>query len=294
MTTLKNLKNRIHAIGETKKITTAMMLVAGSKLRRAEENLQQSIPFISGFESMLKILSSLDNQDKESERLLKGTGSDKIHLILVMSSDRGLCGAFNSTIIRDVKVHLNGLRSQDKIFQILPLGRKGEELLKGSYGSFFMDGLEDFRILEDFYEKSRLLRDRLVPLFESGVFDKCTLFFSKFHSVVQQSVEKEELYPIAIPPLPNDIHHERQSLYEFEPQGSELARMFLKDFLMTRLLYGFLETRLSEQGARMMAMDGAVKNAKEMIKHLKLTYNRSRQTSITTELIEIISGAEAL
>ena len=294
MPTLKNLKNRIHAIGETQKITKAMMLVAGSKLRRAEQDLERSTPFISGFSSMLKILSNLDQMDKKNARLLEGTGSDKRHLILVMSSDRGLCGAFNSSIVKDVKIYLNDLKSQDKIIQILPLGRRGEELLKGRWGSFFMDGMKNSDISEDIYEKSRLLRDQLVPLFEEDVFDKCTLFFSKFHSVVQQSTEREVLFPISMPVIQGEIQNGTQGLYEFEPKGSELTSAFLKDFVMTRLLHGFLETKLSEQGARMMAMDGAVRNAKEMIKHLKLTYNRSRQASITTELIEIISGAEAL
>lgn len=294
MTTLKTLKNRIHAIGETQKITTAMMLVAGAKLRKAEQDLERSQPFISGIEEILETLPPANQMDQASAYFMQGTGHDKTHLVIVMSSDRGLCGAFNSSIVREVKTYLNDLKTQDKEIQILPLGRRGEELLKGIWGSCFIEEWEDVRILEDVYEKSRLLSERLISLFRKNACDVCTLFFSKFHSVIQQKVERETLFPI-MRLMDHLISQEKKTfLYEFEPHQSEFSEKFFKDFLMTRLLYGFLETKLSEQGARMMAMDGAVRNAKEMISHLKLTYNRSRQASITKELIEIISGAEAL
>lgn len=292
MASLKTLRTRIRSVQETQKITTAMMLVSGAKLRKAEGDLKKSLPFIEGLENLLSKVSKIEAIDRIGVKLLASAGPKKRHLIVVMTSERGLCGSFNALIIRDVKNCLKDLENQGESFSILCLGRKGKDLLRSSFEGYFLK--EDICLKEEGtdFEKATSLKDSLIHLYDQSFFDVCTLFYSRFYSIMKQVPQKEQLIPFFLPDIENS--EKNQFLEEFEPAPQVFLNSFLEMYLSSRLMHARAQTRLSEQGARMMAMDGATRNAKEMIKSLTLLYNRSRQSTITKELIEIISGSEAL
>lgn len=292
MVSLKALRSRIRTTQETEKITTAMMLVSGSKLRKAEASYKKAISFVRGFEMLLEDVSTLNESDTFGIKLLRFPKETEHHLIIVMTSDRGLCGGFNAAIIRDVKNHLSRLEKEEKTFSILPLGRKGYDLLRGNWGEYFLK--EEIILKNDLdpFKKACCLKNVLLDLYGRNVFNICTLFYSQFHSVMSQIPQKENLIPISL--LSQKETSSVQKIREFEPSPFMFLSSFLEMYLSSRLMHGMLQAEWSEQGARMMAMDGATRNAKEMIQSLRLLYNRSRQTMITKELIEIISGSEAL
>lgn len=292
MVSLKTLRTRIRTVQETQKITTAMMLVSGSKLRKAETHYEEAVVFIKGFETLLKDVSKLEQSDTMGVKLLTPPKENAHHLIIVMTSDRGLCGAFNAVIIREVKNHLRGLEEQGKTFSILPWGRKGRDLLRGSWGGYFLKEEMVLNTENNPFKKAKFLKDHIMDLYKRDIFDVCTFFYSQFYSIMSQVPQKEQLIPISF--LPREEREPLQLLREFEPDPSLFLESFLEMYLSTRVMHGMLQTDWSEQGARMMAMDGATRNAKEMTQSLQLLYNRSRQATITKELIEIISGSEAL
>lgn len=294
MASLKALRSRIHTVQATKKITTAMMLVAGAKLRRSQRDLEEALPFIESFFHMLDDLKFLPPGERERNLLLKGPNKENVVLILVISSDRGLCGSFNISIVRQVIKTINALQEEHKKVFFLPIGKKGRDLLKPKYKDLFidLDTLADsYYETKDPFVKSEILGNGIVKAYEKGIFDKCLVFYTHFHSVLKQNVIAETVLPI---PCIYEEPQRTEALYEYEPQLSSLLESFLPDYITTRFYNALLQSSVSEQGARMMAMDGATRNAKEMIQKLQLVYNRSRQASITKELIEIISGAEAL
>ncbi len=292
MVSLKTLRSRIRTVQETEKITTAMMLVSGSKLRKAEATHKEAEPFVKGFTDLLETVSRLDEVDIFGIKLLASPKEKAHHLIVVMTSDRGLCGAFNAVIVREVKNHLRRLEEDGTTFSILPWGRKGGDLLRGSWGGYFLK--EEIILKEDLdpFKKACFLKDVLMDLYHRNFFDICTLFYSQSYSIMSQVPQKEQLVPISL--MPRQEMSSLQSICEFEPEPSLFLESFLEMYLSSRVMHGMLQTQLSEQGARMMAMDGATRNAKEMTQSLQLLYNRSRQATITKELIEIISGSEAL
>ena len=294
MASLKALRSRIRTVQATKKITTAMMLVAGSKLRRSQKDLEEALPFIDNFFRMLDGFKFLFPGERERNLLLKGHNKDEVVLILVISSDRGLCGSFNISIVREVIKSIKAFQEEHKKVFLLPIGKKGRDLLKPKYKDLFID-LDTFSA--SYYEtkdplvKSEILGSGIIKAYEKGIFDRCLVFYTHFHSVLRQNVMTETVLPI---PCTYEEPQITEALYEYEPQLSSLLESFLPDYIATYLYNALLQSSVSEQGARMMAMDGATRNAKEMIQRLQLVYNRTRQASITNELIEIISGAEAL
>lgn len=294
MATLKGLRSRIRSIQETKKITTAMMLVAGAKLRRSQKKTEEAMPFVEHFHKMLTGLSFLLSGERQENILLSGHPKDEVILLLVISADRGLCGSFNISIVREVMKVLFDLNHENKKVLLLSLGKKGTELLNTRQGNLFTfaDFLSSaFYVEKDSFKKGCLLAKELIDAYKGRKFDRCLLFYTQFNSILKQTVTIETVLPI---PCEYKMLNDKDALYMYEPTFPSFLEKFLPEFIGVRLYNAILQSEVSEQGARMMAMDGATRNAKDMIQKLQLTYNRSRQASITKELIEIISGAEAL
>jgi len=291
MASLKTLRTRIRTVQETEKITTAMMLVSASKLRKAETNFKKATPFIQGFETLLKDISTLEKSETLGIKLLQPLTEKAHYLVIVMTSDRGLCGTFNTLIIRDVKNYLKNLEKEGKTFSILLCGRKGRDLLKKNWEKYFLKEEMNFNAEKDLLKKASSMKEFIMNLYRENMFEACTLFYSQFYSVMSQTPKTEHLVPILLNPQKESPSYTPREL-DSSPQ--EFLNPFLEMYLWTRLTHGLLQSEWSEQGARMMAMDGATRNAKEMTASLQLLYNRSRQATITKELIEIISGSEAL
>ncbi|MBS0186174.1 MAG: ATP synthase F1 subunit gamma [Proteobacteria bacterium] len=292
MASLKALRTRIRTVQETEKITTAMMLVSGSKLRKAEINFKKASSFIKGFEMLLKDISTIEKSETLGIKLLQPLRGKAHHLVIVMTSDRGLCGTFNTLIIRDVKNYLKNLEEEGKTFSILLCGRKGRDLLKKNWEKCFLKEEMNFNTEKDPLKKASLMKAYIMNLYRTNMFEACTLFYSQFYSVMSQIPQKETLIPILLNPLKESSSF--CTPHELDSSPQEFLPPFLEMYLWTRLAHSLLQSEWSEQGARMMAMDGATRNAKEMTASLQLLYNRSRQATITKELIEIISGSEAL
>jgi len=293
MSNLKALKNKIDSVSSTKKITLAMKMVAASKLRRAQESAESARPYS---DKIAKIMSSLASSLKDSEvslDLLLGNKKSSIHLIIAVTSDRGLCGGFNSSIVRAVKHKVKELRSADTEFRIICIGKKGADVLKGVYGdsiiiSNTINDKNTFELAED-------ISSELVKKLDSNEFGTCSVIYNQFKSVISQIVREQSLIPCSINIEKNENKEENNIVnFEFEPDEKEILSELLPKNLAIQIYKAILESGAGEQGARMAAMDNATRNAGEMIDKLKLSYNRQRQAIITGELIEIISGAEAL
>jgi F-type H+-transporting ATPase subunit gamma len=296
MASLKDLRNRINSVKSTQKITRAMQMVAASKLRRAQEAVEAGRPYAERMEKVLASLGgSLANQPG-APQLLVGNGKDNVHLIVVATAERGLCGAFNSSIVRAAIQKIELLKRQGKTVKILAVGRKGAIQLRRNYGNLIVDVIEYPGIRQVGFAQAQPVAERILAMFEAGEFDVCSLFYNRFQSVISQIVTEMQLIPAQLPEAGTASLNEGLGLavYEFEPDEETILRELLPRNLAVQVLRALLENAASEQGARMSAMDNATRNAGDLINNLTLTYNRTRQAVITTELIEIISGAEAL
>jgi F-type H+-transporting ATPase subunit gamma len=291
MASLKDMRVRIAATKATQKITKAMQMVAASKLRRAQAAAEAARPYAERMGKMLGSIASAVKGSDSAPRLLAGTGSDNVHLLVVCTAERGLCGPFNSSIVRLAREKANALMNEGKEVKILCVGRKGHDQLRRQYGKQIIETIElrGVRVLG--FEQGEMISKKIVALFDEGVFDVCTLFFSRFKSVIAQVPTAQQIIP---PLFEGDKEASSPTFYEYEPEEEEILAELLPRNLSVQVFRALLENAASEQGARMSAMDNATRNAGEMIRKQTLTYNRTRQAMITKELIEIISGAEAL
>ncbi|MFN8925351.1 MAG: F0F1 ATP synthase subunit gamma [Rhodospirillales bacterium] len=294
MPSLKDLRNRITSVKATQKITSAMKLVAASKLRRAQEQAEAGRPYA---ERMARMLSSLaQGVEGGGPRLMAGTGKDDVHLLLVVTSDRGLCGAFNASIVREARRQIQRLQSEGKTVKLLTVGRKGRDLLRRDYSALMVQSWEDVGRRRLAFSEAQTVAERILDLFEAGEFDVASIVYNRFRSAIAQIVTVQQVIPFSIPESSQQAADadELKALYEFEPNEEEILADLLPRNLSIQVYRSLLESAASEQGARMTAMDNATRNAGDMIGRLTLTYNRTRQANITKELIEIISGAEAV
>ena len=292
MPSLKDLKNRIESVKNTRKITKAMQMVAAAKLRRAQDSAEASRPYTERFNSVLGALASANAAGSGGPQLLVGTGKDQTHLLVVMTAERGLCGGFNSNIAKLAKSHALKLLEQGKTVKILTVGKKGRDVVKRDLGEHFVDHIDLSEIKSIRYTDAQAISKSILERFTAGEFDIATLFYSKFVNVVTQIPTAQQVIPAS---FDDDEGTKTESLnYEYEPTEEEILADLLPRGVGTQIFAALLENGASEQGARMSAMDNATRNAGDMIDKLPIQYNRSRQAVITNELIEIISGAEAL
>jgi F-type H+-transporting ATPase subunit gamma len=292
MPSLKDLRNRIASVKATRKITKAMQMVAAAKLRRAQEAAIAARPYSERMASVLSNLaSSMEGRD-DAPALLAGTGKDQTHLLVVATAERGLCGGFNSSIARIAREHADRLTAQGKTVKIFTVGKKGNDALKRLYGRYIIDAV-DFRGQRAVtFQHAQSVAQRILKLFDEGQFDVCTLFFAEFKSIISQKPTALRLIPAAVGEVkPPDLGG---AIYDAEPDEGEILAELLPRNIAIQVFRALLENAASEQGARMSAMDNATRNAGDMINKLSIKYNRQRQAQITKELIEIISGAEAL
>ncbi len=300
MATLKDLRTRINSVTQTQKITSAMKLVAASKLRRAQEAAESARPYAERMERMVGSLAELMREREDAPAMLRGSGNDNSHLIVVCTSDRGLCGGFNSSVSRAVRLRILELRNSGKEVKLYCVGRKGKEQLQREFGSLIIDSTKELGKRGPSYDEADAIGTKITELFEAGQFDVCTIVYNHFKSVMSQIVTFQQVIPFADSAQPTgDNEPEEQfdhggGIYEFEPEEAEILEDLLPYNLSIQVFRSLLESAASEQGARMTAMDSATRNAGEMIDKLTLNYNRTRQAKITGELIEIISGADAL
>ena len=299
MPNLKDLRVRIDSVKSTQKITSAMKMVAAAKLRRAQEQAEAARPFSDRMDQMMSSLSVGVSEGGSGPELLVGNGKSDTHLILVMSSDRGLCGGFNTNIVREVVRRIERLLSEDKKVKLLCVGRKARDVLRRRYGNLILASFEDVGRRNLSYADALKIGEKVLDLFDQGEFDVCTVVYNKFQSAISQTVTAQQLIPYGKSDKDNELEEDTGSnssgsVYEFEPDENEILAELLPKNISVQIFRGLLESAASEHGARMTAMDNATRNAGEMIDGLTLTYNRTRQAVITSELIEIISGAEAL
>jgi len=289
MPSLKDLKNRIGSVKNTRKITKAMQMVAAAKLRRAQDAAEAARPYADRMAAVMAGLTANAAGQSGAPRLLAGTGDDKRHLLVVMTAERGLAGGFNSSIVRLARQHADRLRAEGKEVAILTVGKKGREQLKRDYGSLFVHHVDLSEVKRMGYDTARAIADEVLARFDKGDFDVATLFYNRFESVISQIPTARQVIPAEVPEGAS-----ANALYDYEPGEEELLADLLPRSVATQIFAALLENAASEQGARMSAMDNATRNAGDMIDRLTTEYNRSRQAAITKELIEIISGAEAL
>ena len=289
MASLKDMRVRIAATKATQKITKAMQMVAASKLRRAQAAAEAARPYAERMGKVLGSIAAAVAGSDSAPKLLAGTGSDKVHLLVVCTAERGLCGPFNSSIVRLAREKANALMTEGKEVKILCVGRKGYDQLRRLYGKQIIETIELRGVKQIGFEQADMIAKKIIALFDAGAFDVCTLFFSRFKSVIAQIQTAQQI----IPPV-FEKAAATAAAYEYEPEEEEILAELLPRNLSVQVFRALLENAASEQGARMSAMDNATRNAGEMIRKQTLTYNRTRQAMITKELIEIISGAEAL
>jgi F-type H+-transporting ATPase subunit gamma len=293
MPSLKDLRNRIRSVRSTQKITSAMKLVAASRLRRAVEQAEAARPYAQRMERVLASLAGRMSGLPGAPPLLVGSGRDETHLLVVATSDRGLAGGFNASILREARRQIHALEPMGRTVQILTIGRKGRDGLRRDYGRLIRDSLTDIGRRRLAFEEVRQIAERILVLYQEGAFDVCSIVYNRFRSAITQIVTVQQLIPFA-PAGAEDAAGLGGAVYEFEPNEEEILGELLPKNLAIQIYAALLENAASEQGARMTAMDNATRNAGEMIDRLTLNYNRTRQAAITKELIEIISGAEAL
>jgi F-type H+-transporting ATPase subunit gamma len=295
MPSLKDLRNRINSVKSTQKITAAMKMVAAAKLRRAQEQALAARPYAERMERMLGSLARAMSAQPGAPRLLAGTGKADVHLIVVMTSDRGLCGGFNSSIVREARRIIRANLADGRQVKILCVGRKGRDQLRRDYGKLIIASIEDVGKRKLAFSDAQGIAERIRSMFEAGEFDVATLVYNRFKSAISQIITVQQVVPFT--PAENAGQSDTglgKAIYEYEPGEDEILGELLPLNMSVQIYRGLLENAASEQGARMTAMDNATRNAGEMIAKLTLNYNRTRQAYITKELIEIISGAEAL
>ena len=295
MPSLKDLRVRINSVKSTQKITSAMKMVAAAKLRRAQEQAEAARPYAERMDRMLSSLAASMVGQEGAPPLLGGTGKDTVQLVVVMTSDRGLCGGFNSTIVRGARRLIREHLAGGKQVKILCVGRKGRDQLRRDFGSLIIATIEEIAKPRLTYEAADRVAERIARMYEAGEFDVCTIIYNRFKSAMTQFVTTQQLIPFA-PPAAGAAADTALAgaIYEYEPDEAEILAELLPRNLSVQVYRALLENGASEQGARMTAMDSATRNAGDMINRLTINYNRSRQAYITKELIEIISGAEAV
>jgi F-type H+-transporting ATPase subunit gamma len=291
MASLDDLKKRIASVKSTQKITKAMKMVAAAKLRRAQESAEKGRPYSEKMNNVILNLSSGISDKENAPKLLSGTGNDKIHLCVVMTSDRGLCGGFNSNIIKKAKSYFSKILSEGKELKIITVGSKGNDQLKRMYGDKIIENISFKESKNANYFDADKVGKIVIDKFESSEFDICTIFYNQFKNVITQIPQAQQIIPLNSEDTEENSSEES---YEFEPDEDEILSNLLPKNISTQIFKAMLENSASEQGSRMSAMDNATRNAGEMVDKLTIQYNRSRQAAITKELIEIISGAESL
>jgi F-type H+-transporting ATPase subunit gamma len=289
MPSLKDLRNRIASVRSTQKITKAMQMVAVSKLRRAQAAAEAARPYADKVEAVLSNLAGASAGGAEAPRLLTGTGADQTHLLVVCTGERGLCGAFNTSIVRLARDRANALAAQGKTVKILCVGKKGYDQLRRTHEKQILETIDLRAVRTIKFQTAEPIAGKVIELFEGGQFDVCTLFYARFKSVISQIPTAQQLIPPELAPK-----NELLPVYHYEPDETEILTQLLPRAVVVRIYRALLENAASFFGAQMSAMDNATRNAGEMVKKYTLRYNRTRQAMITKELIEIISGAEAL
>ncbi len=291
MASLDDLKKRIASVKSTQKITKAMKMVAAAKLRKAQESAEKGRPYSEKMNNVILNLSSGISDKENAPKLLSGTGNNNVHLCVVMTSDRGLCGGFNSNIIKKAKSYFSKILSEGKELKIITVGSKGNDQLKRMYGDKIIDNISFKESKNANYFDADKVGKIVIDKFESSEFDICTIFYNQFKNVITQIPQAQQIIPLNSEDSEENISEES---YEFEPDEDEILSNLLPKNISTQIFKAMLENSASEQGSRMSAMDNATRNAGEMVDKLTIQYNRSRQAAITKELIEIISGAESL
>ncbi len=301
MPSLKELRVRIASVKSTQRITSAMKMVAAAKLRRAQEQAEAARPYAERMERMLGSVAASVADSASAPRMLAGTGKDDVHLLVVMTTDRGLCGGFNTNIARWTRQRVRALIAEGKQVKLLIVGRKGFGMLRAEFGERIIDTIEDTAKPAPAFETAVAIADRITTMYEDGEFDVCTVVYNHFRSALTQVVTPQQLVPFAQEPAgegeeapAEPAEEESRAAYEYEPEENAILAELLPRNLAIQVFRAMLESFASEQGARMAAMDNATRNAGDLIDDLTINYNRTRQAFITKELIEIISGAEAL
>ena len=293
MASLKDLKTRINSVKSTQKITAAMKMVAAAKLRRAQDAAESGRPYSTRMRQVIGNLASKADA-ASAPQLLVGNGKDQTHLLVVMSADRGLCGGFNGTVTRQTRAEVARLRAENKIVKLLMVGRKSADALRREFGDLYLDQYEGLQGTSVSYSDAAKIADTIRTGFEAGEFDVCTLIFNKFKNAITQEITLTQLIPAEVDNSDAADGDAATVSYEYEPEEDELLASLLPRNLSTQMYGALLESSAAELAARMTAMDNATRNAGELIDRLTLVYNRTRQANITSELIEIISGAEAI
>jgi F-type H+-transporting ATPase subunit gamma len=293
MPNLKDLKNRIASVKSTRKITKAMQMVAAAKLRRAQDAAEMARPYTERFNAVMGALASSVGDSDSAPKLLSGTGKDDVHLLVVLTAERGLCGGFNANIAKLAKQKATELKAKGKTVKILTVGKKGRDALKRDFGNLSVGHIDMSDVKRIGYVDAQGIAKDILGRFDAGEFDVATIFYAKFVNVVSQTPTAQQVIPAAFD-APEQGTAEASTLYDYEPDEEAILADLLPRGVATQIFAALLENGASEQGARMSAMDNATRNAGEMIDKLTIEYNRSRQAVITNELIEIISGAEAL
>jgi len=291
MPSLDDLRKRIKSVKSTQKITKAMKMVAAAKLRKAQENAEKGRPYSEKMNNIILNLSNSITDKENAPKLLAGTGNEKVHLCIVLTADRGLCGGFNTNIVKKAKSFFEKIKSEEKSLKIITVGSKGYDQLKRFYGSQIIEKIsfKDSKVAN--YLDAEIVGKKIIELFEKNEFDMCTIFYNQFKNVMTQIPQEQQIIPLKS----NEIKKNSvEDNYEFEPEEDEILSNLLPKNISTQIFKAMLENSASEQGSRMSAMDSATRNAGELVDELTINYNRSRQAAITKELIEIISGAESL
>jgi len=291
MASLDDLRKRIVSVKSTQKITKAMKMVAAAKLRKAQESAERGRPYSEKMQNIILNLTETISDPLNAPRLLVGTGKEQTHLCVVMTSDRGLCGGFNSNICRLAKNYFLKVLKEEKTLQIITIGSKGYDQLKREYSKYIIDKISFKDKKKISFNEAEEVGKIILDLFEKNKFDKCILFYNNFKNVITQIPQAQQIIPAE---KKESSKRNEEIFYEFEPDEDEILENLLPKNISTQVFKAFLENSASEQGSRMTAMDNATRNAGDLVKSLTIVYNRSRQAAITKELIEIISGAESL
>ena len=292
MPSLDDLRKRITSVKSTQKITKAMKMVAAAKLRKAQENAEKGRPYSEKMNNIILNLSAGVSDPQSAPKLLVGTGKEDVHLCVVLTSDRGLCGGFNSNIIKKAKNYFEKIQKEEKSLKIITVGSKGYDQLKRQYGKHIIENISFKESKNINYFDAAKVGNLIIEKFQNEEFDFCTIFFNKFKNVISQIPQAQQIIPLENENKDKD--EKLESNYEFEPDEDEILSNLLPKNISTQIFKAMLENSASEQGSRMTAMDNATRNAGDLVDKLTIQYNRSRQAAITKELIEIISGAESL
>ena len=292
MPSLDDLKKRIKSVKSTQKITKAMKMVAAAKLRKAQENAENGRPYSQKMQNIILNLTRSISDPQNAPKLLTGTGTDKTHLCVVLTADRGLCGGFNSNICKLAKSNFKKILSEGKNLKIITVGSKGLDQIKREYEKYIVKKFSFKDKKQITFKEAQIIGNEIINLFKKNEFDKCILFYNNFKNVITQIPQAQQIVPADKTPIKEN--NEENLSYEFEPEEDEILEDLLPKNISTQVFKAFLENAASEQGSRMTAMDNATRNAGDLVDKLTINYNRSRQASITKELIEIISGAESL